>query len=78
MSPARRSRTARGPGAGERFTGFLDARLPLSDAGRLMRKAFPEHWSFLLGEIALYSLVLLILTGVWLTLFFHPGMQEVV
>ncbi|MFF9126928.1 cytochrome bc complex cytochrome b subunit [Streptomyces sp. NPDC014889] len=43
-----------------------------------MRKAFPEHWSFLLGEIALYSLLVLVLTGVWLTLFFHPGMREVV
>ncbi|MFB7734036.1 cytochrome bc complex cytochrome b subunit [Streptomyces sp. NPDC056112] len=42
-----------------------------------MRKAFPEHWSFLLGELALYSLVLLVLTGVWLTLFFQPGMREV-
>ncbi|WP_141365889.1 ubiquinol-cytochrome c reductase cytochrome b subunit [Streptomyces sp. 6-11-2] len=42
-----------------------------------MRKAFPEHWSFLLGELALYSLLVLVLTGVWLTLFFQPGMREV-
>ncbi|MGW2898338.1 cytochrome bc1 complex cytochrome b subunit [Streptomyces sp. NPDC001212] len=77
MSPARRGRPARGAGPGERFTGFLDARLPLSEGGGLMRKAFPEHWSFLLGELALYSLVLLVLTGVWLTLFFQPGMREV-
>ncbi|MFJ6562657.1 cytochrome bc complex cytochrome b subunit [Streptomyces sp. NPDC091412] len=42
-----------------------------------MRKAFPEHWSFLLGELALYSLLVLVLTGVWLTLFFQPGMSEV-
>ncbi|MEU9156576.1 ubiquinol-cytochrome c reductase cytochrome b subunit [Streptomyces sp. NPDC048417] len=43
-----------------------------------MRKAFPDHWSFLLGEIALYSLIVLVLTGVWLTFFFKPEMQEVV
>ncbi|MET7486634.1 ubiquinol-cytochrome c reductase cytochrome b subunit [Streptomyces sp. NPDC005538] len=47
-------------------------------AGRLLRKAFPDHWSFLLGELALYSLIVLVLTGVWLTLFFTPDMHEVV
>ncbi|MFJ9760775.1 ubiquinol-cytochrome c reductase cytochrome b subunit, partial [Streptomyces sp. NPDC101149] len=52
---------------GERIVGALGGRLPMTGGGRLLRKAFPEHWSFLLGEIALYSLVLLILTGVWLT-----------
>jgi ubiquinol-cytochrome c reductase cytochrome b subunit len=57
----------------------VDARLPVHDGGgQLLRKAFPDHWSFLLGELALYSLVLLVLTGVWLTLFFHPEMREVV
>ncbi|MFD1657723.1 cytochrome bc complex cytochrome b subunit [Streptomyces caeni] len=50
----------------------------LEGGGRLLRKAFPEHWSFLLGEIALYSLLVLVLTGVWLTFFFHPEMREVV
>jgi ubiquinol-cytochrome c reductase cytochrome b subunit len=42
-----------------------------------MRKVFPDHWSFLLGEIALYSFVVLLLTGVFLTLFFKPSMAEV-
>jgi ubiquinol-cytochrome c reductase cytochrome b subunit len=55
-----------------------DGRLPVSEGGALLRKAFPEHWSFLLGEIALYSFAVLLLTGVWLTLFFHPSMTEVV
>lgn len=50
----------------------------LDGGGPLLRKAFPEHWSFFLGEIALYSLVLLTLTGVWLTFFFKPEMREVV
>ncbi|MFJ8074272.1 cytochrome bc complex cytochrome b subunit [Streptomyces sp. NPDC096176] len=56
----------------------LDARLPLFDGGALLRKAFPDHWSFLLGELALYSFVVLLITGVYLTLFFEPGMGEVV
>nr|WP_069813953.1 cytochrome b N-terminal domain-containing protein [Streptomyces sp. TP-A0874] len=55
----------------------LDRRLPVSSAGKqFLRKAFPDHWSFLLGEIALYSLLLLVLTGVYLTFFFHPDMTE--
>ncbi|MGW0883553.1 cytochrome bc1 complex cytochrome b subunit [Streptomyces sp. NPDC002671] len=62
----------------ERLADAVDARLPAYEAGPLLRKAFPDHWSFLLGELALYSLVLLFLTGVWLTLFFSPEMHEVV
>ncbi|WP_308207527.1 cytochrome b [Actinomadura madurae] len=45
---------------------------------RNIRKAFPKHWSFLLGEIALYSFAILILTGVFLTLFFKPSGATVV
>ncbi|MFC4493381.1 cytochrome bc complex cytochrome b subunit [Streptomyces ovatisporus] len=55
----------------------LDDRLPAAAGGSLVRKAFPDHWSFLLGELALYSLVLLILTGTFLTFFFHPGEREI-
>ncbi|MEV0688893.1 cytochrome b N-terminal domain-containing protein [Streptomyces sp. NPDC050388] len=55
----------------------LDKRLPVSAAGKeFLRKAFPDHWSFLLGEITLYSLLVLVVTGVFLTFFFHPGMTE--
>jgi ubiquinol-cytochrome c reductase cytochrome b subunit len=64
---------------GVRFADAVDARLPVHDgAGPLLRKAFPDHWSFLLGELALYSLIVLVLTGVWLTFFFAPEMREVV
>ncbi|MGW4895950.1 cytochrome bc1 complex cytochrome b subunit [Kitasatospora sp. NPDC004240] len=42
-----------------------------------LRKIFPDHWSFMLGEIALYTFVIIILTGVWLTFFFVPSMAEV-
>ncbi|MGI5324290.1 cytochrome bc1 complex cytochrome b subunit [Actinomadura nitritigenes] len=47
-------------------------------ARRALRKAFPDHWSFLLGEIAMYSFVIIVLTGVFLTLFFVPSMNETV
>ena len=43
-----------------------------------VRKVFPDHWSFMLGEIALWSFVVLLLTGVFLTLWFKPSMAEVV
>ncbi|MDP1876085.1 MAG: cytochrome b, partial [Actinomycetota bacterium] len=45
---------------------------------RNLAKVFPDHWSFMLGEIALYSFIVVLLTGVFLTLFFNPSMNEVV
>jgi ubiquinol-cytochrome c reductase cytochrome b subunit len=56
----------------------LDDRLQVASLRTLFNKVFPDHWSFLLGEIALWSFVLLILTGTFLTLFFDPSMEEVV
>ncbi|MGH3726385.1 MAG: cytochrome bc1 complex cytochrome b subunit [Mycobacterium sp.] len=44
---------------------------------RHMNKVFPTHWSFLLGEIALYSFVVLLISGTYLALFFDPSMAEV-
>jgi quinol---cytochrome-c reductase cytochrome b subunit len=43
-----------------------------------MRYVFPDHWSFLLGEIALYSFIVLVATGIFLTLFYEPGDSQVV
>jgi len=43
-----------------------------------LRKIFPDHWSFLLGEIILYSFVILLLTGTFLTLWFKPSMSDVI
>ncbi|MCQ9366695.1 ubiquinol-cytochrome c reductase cytochrome b subunit [Brevibacterium sp. 50QC2O2] len=40
------------------------------------RKIFPAHWSFMLGEVALYSFIVLVLSGTFLTLWFHPAMGE--
>jgi ubiquinol-cytochrome c reductase cytochrome b subunit len=54
---------------------FLDQRLGASKAVRgLARKVFPDHWSFMLGEIALYSFIVLLLSGTFLTLWFNPSM----
>ncbi|GAA2069073.1 cytochrome bc complex cytochrome b subunit [Streptomyces albiaxialis] len=64
---------------GERMADWADGRLGIYGLGRkYLRKVFPDHWSFLLGEVCLWSFVVLILTGVYLTLFFQPSMGEVV
>jgi ubiquinol-cytochrome c reductase cytochrome b subunit len=56
----------------------IDSRYhPSAAVRRQMNKVFPTHWSFLLGEIALYSFIVLLLTGVYLSLFFDPSMAEV-
>jgi ubiquinol-cytochrome c reductase cytochrome b subunit len=58
--------------------GWLDDRFHAARGARvLMRKVFPDHWSFLLGEIALWSFVILLLTGTFLSLFFVPSMTEI-
>jgi len=58
---------------------FVDDRLGVAKGMRiLLRKVFPDHWSFLLGEIALYSFIILLLTGTFLTLWFQPSMTSVV
>ncbi len=57
----------------------MDERVGLAGlAKKQVRKVFPDHWSFMLGEIALWSFVVLLLTGTFLTLWFKPSMGEVV
>jgi len=56
----------------------IDSRYhPSGAVRRQLNKVFPTHWSFLLGEIALYSFIILLITGVYLSLFFDPSMAEV-
>lgn len=43
-----------------------------------INKVFPSHWSFMLGEMALYSFVVLLLTGTYLALFFDPSITKVI
>lgn len=58
---------------------WADERLGIAGATKKqIRKVFPDHWSFMLGEIALWSFVICLLTGVFLTLWFKPSMGEVV
>jgi ubiquinol-cytochrome c reductase cytochrome b subunit len=58
--------------------GGLDDRIPMATPLRsILNKVFPDHWSFLLGEIALFSFIMLLLTGTFLALFFDPSMEEV-
>ncbi|RLV08368.1 ubiquinol-cytochrome c reductase cytochrome b subunit [Streptomyces griseocarneus] len=65
--------------AGERVADWADGRLGIYSLAKAnMRKIFPDHWSFMLGEVCLYSFLIIILTGVYLTLFFHPSMAETV
>ena len=43
-----------------------------------LQKVFPDHWSFMLGEIALYSFIILLLSGTFLTFWFVPSQEEIV
>lgn len=58
--------------------GWLDDRTGIAKpVGPLLRKVFPDHWSFMLGEVALYSLVVLLITGTFLTFWFVPSSGQV-
>src|SRR5437763_12957774 len=52
---------------------FIDQRTAAAPLiKKAMRYLFPDHWSFLLGEVALYSFIVLVATGIYLTLSFDP------
>jgi ubiquinol-cytochrome c reductase cytochrome b subunit len=58
---------------------FLDQRSgSVSFIRKSLRYAFPDHWSFLLGEVALYAFVVLVATGIYLTFFFDPSTAKTV
>src|SRR5215212_11072360 len=56
--------------ADERYTGSGLTR-------RALNKVFPDNWSFMMGEIALYSFIILLLTVTYLSFFYDPSMTEV-
>ena len=57
--------------------GWLDARLHLAKSfRRALNHVFPDHWSFMLGEIALNSFLLLVITGIFLAMFFDPSSAQ--
>jgi ubiquinol-cytochrome c reductase cytochrome b subunit len=58
---------------------WLDDRLRGSHfLHRALNKVFPDHWSFMLGEIAMYTFAILVATGIFLTFFYSPSVNEVV
>jgi ubiquinol-cytochrome c reductase cytochrome b subunit len=58
---------------------FVDDRLRIAGASRkYLNKVFPDQWSFMMGEIALYSFIVLLLTGTYLTFFFDASMGDTV
>ncbi|MBW3547672.1 MAG: ubiquinol-cytochrome c reductase cytochrome b subunit [Actinobacteria bacterium] len=69
----------RGTPLTRRTVRWLDRRVGAAGMARkALDKVFPDHWSFLIGEIALWSFVILLLTGVYLTFFFEPSLEKVV
>jgi ubiquinol-cytochrome c reductase cytochrome b subunit len=57
---------------------YIDERVPVGSVLKNFgRKVFPDHWSFMLGEVALYSFVILVLSGTFLTFYFQPSMAVV-
>jgi ubiquinol-cytochrome c reductase cytochrome b subunit len=75
-------RTAAEPPRGRMLTvrafRWMDDRLGgASFARRSLTKVFPDHWSFMLGEVALYCFLILVLTGTFLTFFYHPDPSRV-
>jgi ubiquinol-cytochrome c reductase cytochrome b subunit len=73
--------TSAGSGGGARLKDALDGLdqryRPAAGLRKQFNKVFPTHWSFMLGEVALYSFVVLLLSGTYLALFFDPSMVEV-
>jgi ubiquinol-cytochrome c reductase cytochrome b subunit len=62
----------------DRLVGWLDERTGAAEVARVvLRKVFPDHWSFLLGEIALFSYIVLFATGLYLTFFFTADTRSV-
>jgi quinol---cytochrome-c reductase cytochrome b subunit len=79
QAPAPRNR--RGPERlyTHRIARWIDSRLGAAKLARTaLNKVFPDNWSFMLGELALYAFVVLVLTGIYLTFFFDPSTNEVV
>lgn len=60
-----------------RIANFVDTRVGGSSIVKEFgRKVFPDHWSFMFGEVALYSFVILLLSGTFLALWFDPTMTS--
>jgi ubiquinol-cytochrome c reductase cytochrome b subunit len=85
--PGGERRAARAVGRGEqgalrtagRLGDWLDDRLGVSRfADSALNHIFPDNWSFMLGEVAMYCFVILVVTGIYMTFFFHASTTDVV
>jgi len=62
-----------------RMARWVDERIGGAKLARTaLNKVFPDHWSFMIGELALYCFIILIVTGIYLTFFFDPGAEHTV
>jgi ubiquinol-cytochrome c reductase cytochrome b subunit len=58
---------------------FVDERIGAASLLRkTLRYVFPDHWSFMLGEIALYCFVVLVGTGIFMAFHYTPSDAETV
>ncbi len=58
----------------ERFIGYLDTRLgSAAFTKKALKKVFPDHWSFMLGEICVYAFIVLLITGTFVAFFFNDS-----
>src|SRR3712207_708654 len=69
--------TVEAPAVGKARAETADRFAPSNWLRRTLNKVYPDHWSYLLGQIALYSFVVLLLSGIYLTFFFDASMREV-
>jgi len=77
-NPAPRSAPGAGMKVGGGLSNWLDERTGAGKgAAFLLKKVFPDHWSFMLGEIAMYSLIICLLTGTFLTFWFVPSAGQI-
>ncbi|MEV7991258.1 cytochrome bc complex cytochrome b subunit [Streptomyces sp. NPDC086077] len=68
-----------GAGMGEKVAQWVDRRLGTRHLkGTVMSRVFPDHWSFLLAQICLYSFLVLLVTGIYLSFYFHPSSAPMV
>lgn len=77
-TPTERTPIEPAPTELDRVVDWLDARTGMLHYARTaLRKVFPDHWTFLLGEVALFAFVILVATGTFLTFFFVPDARPV-
>jgi ubiquinol-cytochrome c reductase cytochrome b subunit len=62
-----------------RFSRWVDDRFAAARfLNGALNRIFPDHWSFIIGEIVLFCFIVLVVTGTYLTFFFEPSSREVV